>query len=586
RALSQQALHADLLCARTRGANGAQALSRAMHGDLDAIALRCVRQAPYERYASAADLRADLQAWLERRPVVARNGGLVYRASRFVRRNGFASAAAAMLLVASAAGGSIALYQQHRVRVEARNAEILNGLFEKSLGAATLSSLDGAPFDSNALLENAERQLRIAAGADNPRLLARGLSSLARAYLVRGDDDRVRRLLVESKTLGGGSALQNARADAVQAHLHNLRGDAPQAERMAQSGLDAARLAEPGVETALLRLELRGQLARARWEQGDSEDAVAILNRAVSDATDLGEEGSQALAELLALRGETYFRLRRVDAAERDLRRALSHLDGHGPAMRNHVRRLLSATLVRNGCKDDAHRIAAESLVSSLRVFGQTHPETGLAWATISKSWYHCRQDARRTRIAYDLARSILGRRTLAEQGGAGLAAVQTDQPMFVVRGGAGGDALPPLMATIRVVGRRAEEGAPLPLTAVDDDLARMIRLGERQTLSQLFVRPDATSSLRVDDVGALLVDAAVEEQPQAIDPTLREWLRRDETSFLTYSTYVARGSGLDTDRASGRAARTVARGEVRKPPEAAKPVAPPVPVDAPPERR
>jgi hypothetical protein len=156
---------------------------------------------------------------------------------------------------------------------------------------------------------------------------------------------------------------------------------------------------------------------------------------------------------------------------------------------------------------------------------------------------------------------------------------------MFVVRGGAdGGDALPPLMATIRVVGRRAEEGGPLPLAGIDDDLARMIRLGERQTLAQLFVRVDAPSGVRSEEAGALPVDAvATEGQPQAIDPTLREWLRRDETAFLTYSTYVARGSALDSDRAGGRAARTVARGDARKPVEAPKPAAP---VEAAPERR
>jgi hypothetical protein len=142
-------------------------------------------------------------------------------------------------------------------------------------------------------------------------------------------------------------------------------------------------------------------------------------------------------------------------------------------------------------------------------------------------------------------------------------------------------------MATIRVVGRRSEEGDPLPLVGIDDDLARMIRLGERQTLAQLSVRVDAPSGMRSEDGGTLPVDAvATEAQTQAIDPTLREWLRRDETAFLTYSTYVARGDALDSDRAGGRAARTVARGDARRPAEAQKPAAPVAPVEAAPERR
>jgi eukaryotic-like serine/threonine-protein kinase len=68
----------------------ASLLQRQLRGDLDGIVLRCLRKAPNERYASVEQLDADLDNYLEGRPVLARGGHRWYRVQKFVVRNRFA----------------------------------------------------------------------------------------------------------------------------------------------------------------------------------------------------------------------------------------------------------------------------------------------------------------------------------------------------------------------------------------------------------------------------------------------------------------------------------------------------------------
>jgi serine/threonine-protein kinase len=70
----------------------------AVSPELDAVCLKCLEKAPGNRYASAAALADDLDAWREGRPTVARPLTRLQKVARFLRRN----RAVAILAVAAA----------------------------------------------------------------------------------------------------------------------------------------------------------------------------------------------------------------------------------------------------------------------------------------------------------------------------------------------------------------------------------------------------------------------------------------------------------------------------------------------------
>ncbi|MEK8051803.1 serine/threonine-protein kinase [Ideonella sp. DXS22W] len=105
------------------------ATRRHLAGDLDNILLKALEKEPARRYASVDALAADLQAWLDGRPVSARAATWPYLASRFVRRHRAASAASALALLAVLGGAGVALHQARqadaaRARAESHLAEL------------------------------------------------------------------------------------------------------------------------------------------------------------------------------------------------------------------------------------------------------------------------------------------------------------------------------------------------------------------------------------------------------------------------------------------------------------------------------
>jgi serine/threonine protein kinase/WD40 repeat protein len=94
-------------------------LSQDLRGELDWIVMKALEKDRNRRYESAGALAADVQSYLEHRPIQARPAGLVTRALKWRRRNPaafLAGIASAMLLVVAV---SAVLWHNHRLAASA-----------------------------------------------------------------------------------------------------------------------------------------------------------------------------------------------------------------------------------------------------------------------------------------------------------------------------------------------------------------------------------------------------------------------------------------------------------------------------------
>jgi non-specific serine/threonine protein kinase/serine/threonine-protein kinase len=91
--------------------------------DLDWITLCAIEKDPARRYAGAAEFAADLQRFLDSRPVAAHPPAVTYVAGRWIRRHRTAFAAAVVSVLAMITGTALALWQASEARREKKHAE-------------------------------------------------------------------------------------------------------------------------------------------------------------------------------------------------------------------------------------------------------------------------------------------------------------------------------------------------------------------------------------------------------------------------------------------------------------------------------
>jgi hypothetical protein len=94
-----------------------RSVNKAFRGDLDTIVARALEKDKNRRYPSAGALAADLECYLEDRPVKARPAGVVYRLRKFAKRNRILVSAALVLVLALAGLGWLGMTAMiHRER--------------------------------------------------------------------------------------------------------------------------------------------------------------------------------------------------------------------------------------------------------------------------------------------------------------------------------------------------------------------------------------------------------------------------------------------------------------------------------------
>ncbi|HMN33818.1 MAG TPA: serine/threonine-protein kinase [Chiayiivirga sp.] len=91
--------------------------------DARAVVDKATRDDPAERYASAADMAADLRAIRQRRPIAARSHSAGHRFKRFLQRHPLPIALVALMALSIGAGVLATLWQARRAVESARTAE-------------------------------------------------------------------------------------------------------------------------------------------------------------------------------------------------------------------------------------------------------------------------------------------------------------------------------------------------------------------------------------------------------------------------------------------------------------------------------
>jgi serine/threonine protein kinase/formylglycine-generating enzyme required for sulfatase activity len=111
------------LVAEQRGTN-VVALERALAGDVAWIVARAIERSKSRRYASVADLRADLERYLGNEPIEARPPSILYRAGKFAIRRRMAILRTAALIFTAIAAVMFVRYREVREREDASAGEL------------------------------------------------------------------------------------------------------------------------------------------------------------------------------------------------------------------------------------------------------------------------------------------------------------------------------------------------------------------------------------------------------------------------------------------------------------------------------
>ena len=168
------------------GGGSAARSSRQIAADLDTIVLKALASDRQRRYPSAAAFAADLESFLEQRPIAARPDAVGYRLSKFVRRHRLAVGAAGVVLTALLGALAISLRETRRAnaaaetaRVEARRAERVKGFLVSVFEQADPAKTQGADMPARRILAEGASRLKTELAAE-PEVRAELYDAVAR----------------------------------------------------------------------------------------------------------------------------------------------------------------------------------------------------------------------------------------------------------------------------------------------------------------------------------------------------------------------------------------------------------------------
>jgi tetratricopeptide (TPR) repeat protein len=260
---------------------------RFVGGDLTRILQTALAKEPQRRYATVQAFAADLERFLDGRPVSVSGDTRAYRVRKFVQRNPWGSAFAAMLFATAIGFGVYATVtanriarQAEQVAAERDRAQAIADFLGKLLAQADPTRADSDLTASQML----ERGTTLVDQDESLGIAERAavLTAIGGVYQVKGDYPRALPALQRAVALGreaGAPDLAFASSLLELSKVHTRLGQLPDAEARAREAVALLeRLAAGDAEHA----SGLSQLAVVLSEQERLPEATALLERVVA----------------------------------------------------------------------------------------------------------------------------------------------------------------------------------------------------------------------------------------------------------------------------------------------------------------
>ncbi len=416
-------------------------VSRFYRGDIETIVAKALEKDKERRYSSAADFAADIQRYLEDRPITAKPASTSYQLQKFARRHKALVTSVVAVFLVLAAATAVSTREAIRANRAAQTAEALNNFLQNDLLAqASASSQSGAStkadpdlkvrtaldraaeritgkFDQQPEVEAAirdtigrtymdlglyaearkqeERALdlhRRALGPENPKTL-QTMSSLGRAVKLQGKHAEAEALLSQTvqimRRVLGPEHPDTLSAMHYLADVYDNQGKYTQAEALFSQTLEIKRRVL-GPEHRSTLASMNG-LANAYNNQGNYAQADVLYKQILEISRRvLGSEHPNTLLAMSNL-GLNYYMEGNFTEAEALFRQALEIrrrvLGQEHPDTLMSMQYLASA-YTDQGNTAQADAIFGQTLEIRRRVLGPEHPDTLLSMTNLA-SIYH-----------------------------------------------------------------------------------------------------------------------------------------------------------------------------------------------------
>jgi eukaryotic-like serine/threonine-protein kinase len=373
------------------GLAGRDRLARELTGELDDIALACLRKEPERRYPTVAALSEDIKRFLQGQQVSARPDTWRYRVRSFSRRNPKLVVAMGVAAISLVGGAAVAGWQavraddeRDRARTEASRSSRVVSFIEQTLASPVQGAL------SESAIQALDQAVIRARGelADDPLARAAVYRTAAKAYAFHMRDERALPLLDSALTLdqrfGGPRSIEVGRDLTILARISYNRGLMDSAVVYAGRAVDILR-AQPSdrpedLPTALLYYSF------ALTYAGRPAEALPIAREGL--AIESPRSPSALLAYLHMAVGEAFLFQGTGTMGETEYlisTRIYDSLPGEQPVERGIAELGLASALINRRAFGEAEPHGWKALELFTRHWGPDHAYTGRAHAILAR---------------------------------------------------------------------------------------------------------------------------------------------------------------------------------------------------------